>query len=113
MPTDTPACLPPADAADGSEHYLVKQRSGDTRHTRMTWRGKFWSCREGFGAPAALAAEGWRYHSPIPSPDALAALVHAAREMRNRTTGVEYASVRDVWHHLDAALADPAIAGVK
>ena len=84
----TDRCIPAPDAEDGSWHWL-RLPTGEKHPFR--WVVGMWLLRGGYEKPVRLDERGWRYHSPIPSPDALAALVKAARAANN-----ELAAAREV-----------------
>lgn len=99
-------CIPAPDAEDGSWHWV--SLNGGPPLPAEWERGGWAPTWMPFSAVNAYS-RGWRYLCPIPSSDALAALVKAARKVLHRCEelGVEKWMPHS-FANLTAALADPA-----
>lgn len=76
----TARCEPPEGAADGSWHWLERDIGSRAAFQWLAAEKNPGWWRPGFFYPPADAHNiGWRYLAPIPSPDAVRALVEAAR----------------------------------
>ena len=77
----TARCEPPSDAADGSWHWLERDIGSRAAFQWLAAEKNPGWWRPGFFYPPADAHNiGWRYLAPIPSPDAVRALVEAAKD---------------------------------
>lgn len=115
MTADTPAVLPPAEwlKARGAAFYIKWEGCGDD-WTVWHWYGgphnpaqyQWEDCTGGYYTPAEAYAAGYRYHSPAPSPEAVARLVEWAEKalplISDDSYGVRQRNL--VTHRLTAAL---------
>ncbi len=83
----TARCEPPSGAADGSWHWLETQGSQEPAE----WASGAWHISGKLFTHKQVSDWGYRYLAPIPSPDAVRALVEAARALDEQTdSGCDY-----------------------